>query len=151
MKENNERVSKKGKFNIRLIIILAIVVVVVAAAVMFFVLNGNQEAKLSKDLKEIAAVFYEDFYYAQVAGNNDQKTVSDFLGKYTTTGVKINLENLGRYESGKYKDKIKEFKNAKTNKDCDLNNTMAVIYPKEPYGKTNYTIETVLDCGFAKK
>ena len=25
---------------------------------------------------------------------------------------------------------------------------MVVIYPKEPYGKTDYSIDAILDCGF---
>ena len=25
---------------------------------------------------------------------------------------------------------------------------MVVIYPKEPYGKTDYSIDVILDCGF---
>ena len=38
--------------------------------------------------------------------------------------------------------------NSKTNQECDKTNSMVIIYPKEPYGKKDYRIDTNLVCGF---
>ena len=93
--------------------------------------------------------FYENFYYEQVGSTNEER--ANFLSKYESIGIKINLDNLSRYDNNKNADKLNEFVNKKTNKSCDKVNTKVTIYPKKPYNKTSYKIETQLDCGFSDK
>ena len=72
----------------------------------------------------------------------------EFVKKYGSIGIKVNLDNLSRYSGDGVAERVGQFKNDKTNEDCDKENTKVTIYPKEPYGKSDYTIEAVLVCGF---
>ena len=96
---------------------------------------------------EMGRSFYENFYYEQVGSSADER--STLLSKFTDIGIKVDLDNLSRYNNGEFKDEISKFKNK--NEDCNKTNTKVVIYPKSPYGKTDYTVSTELDCGFEEK
>ena len=111
-----------------------------------FIKKGGQEASLSKSLESMGKDFYENFYYTQVGSTDEER--ANFLSKYETIGIKINLDNLSRYDNNKNSDKINKFVNNKTNKACDRTNTRVIVYPQKPYNKTSYKIETQLDCGF---
>ncbi len=132
------------------VVIIPIVVIVLAVILGLFVSFGKKDNKkeLEKSLSEMGKSFYENFYYEQIGSSADERT--KLLSKFTTVGIKIDLENLARYNDGEFKDDISEFKNKKTKKDCNKTNTRVVIYPKSPYGKTDYVVETELDCGFDK-
>ena len=41
--------------------------------------------------------------------------------------------------------------NDKTKEECDRNSSMVIIYPKDPYGQKDYTIDAILVCGFEEK
>ena len=141
--------EKEKKSSNKIIIIIGVLLVVVAV-VLFSVLNKpSNEKKLKTSLTEMGRNFYENFYYEQVGSSADER--STLLSKFTTIGIKIDLDNLGRYNNGEFSSKIKEFKNNKTDEKCSKTNTKVVIYPKSPYGKTDYTIKTELDCGFEEK
>lgn len=129
-------------------IIVAVIIIALAVGAYFIFSNRSNESKLESSLTDMGRDFYENFYYKQVGKSSEERT--DLLSKFTTIGIKIDLENLGRYDNGKYSKDIKEFVNNKTNKKCNKTNTKVVIYPKSPYGKTDYTVEAQLDCGFKK-
>lgn len=124
--------------------IIAIIIVIIIALVLIF--RVNQEKELTNTLKEMGIDFYENFYYINAGENLKER--SAFLKKYEDIGVKINLDNLSKYNSEENTKKLEQFKNNKTNKTCDINSTEVVIYPKEPFNKNNYEIEVILDCGF---
>ena len=111
-----------------------------------FIKKGGQEAFLSKSLESMGKDFYENFYYTQVGSTDEER--ADFLSKYETIGIKINLDNLSRYDDNKNADEINKFINQKTKKACDKTNTKVIVYPQKTYNKTSYKIETQLDCGF---
>jgi len=146
---------KIGKFklnNKRLFIIgglaLAIILIIAVVVFMFVGRGDSQEEKLTKRLEELGVSFYEEFYYKQV-GTSDEKR-AEFLKKYSSIGIKVDLNNLARY-NGDSETVLKEFINNKTDKECDKNNSRVIIYPQEPYGKKSYKIEVELDCGFEEK
>lgn len=68
--------------------------------------------------------------------------------KYLLCWNKVDIDNLSRFDDKKYADLDKEFINKKDNIPCDVWNTRAVIYPKEPYGAKDFTVKGSLDCGF---
>ena len=127
-------------------LIEVLVVVLIVAACIMFIKKGGQEASLSKSLESMGKDFYENFYYTQVGSTDEER--ANFLSKYETIGIKINLDNLSRYDNNKNSDKINKFVNNKTNKACDRTNTRVIVYPQKPYNPTSYKIETQLDCGF---
>lgn len=118
----------------KLIFIICLVAIVV---ILVFALKPNKEAKLNGYLKTIGKDFYENFYYKQLSSNGND--ASSFLSKYSSIGIKVDLDNLGRY-TDKNSDMIDEFKG------CDKNKTKVTFYPTDPYGKTDYKIETTLSC-----
>lgn len=141
--------EKRKKSN-KTVVIIGIALFIVIATVLFVVFNKPSNKKeLETSLTEMGKSFYENFYYEQIGSSADER--STLLSKFTTIGIKIDLDNLGRYNNGEFSDEIKEFKNNKTDEKCNKTNTKVIIYPKSPYGKTDYKIEVKLDCGFDEK
>ena len=139
-----EKLNKKHYYIIGGIILLLIVIIS-----LFLIFNNhskNESQKLTKELKELGISFYEDFYYNQIGKTDEEKKT--FLEKYTDIGIKVSLDNLARYKKDESEEIIKKFVNSKTNQECDKTNSMVIIYPKEPYCKKNYRIDTNLVCGF---
>ncbi len=103
---------------------------------------GEQDS-LENTLKDMATDFYENFYYDQVKQISKEE---DYLSKFELIGIKISLVNLKEYDNGKYISKVDRFVNSKTKVSCNKYNTVALIYPKAPYGKVDYEIEVNLEC-----
>lgn len=163
-----EKVAPKENDN-KVIQIIAIVIVLAAVLgiVLFLTRDArlSQEEKLEKSLTKMGEKFYTDFYYVEISKNKTSQEVSEFLSKYQDVGIKVNLDTLARYDDGlteddkdakndkdkksTNEDEIAKFKN--DDKECDKTKTRAVIYPKSPYGKNDYSIKAELDCGFEAK
>lgn len=145
-----ENSDKKKKLNKKVLVILAIILIAVIVVLLFVVFGKkSNEKELNTSLSEMGKNFYENFYYEQIGSSADERT--SLLSKFTTIGIKIDLENLERYNDGEFKDEIKEFKNSLTGEKCNKTKTKVIIYPKAPYGKTDYKVETELDCGFEEE
>ena len=145
-KKNETKPVNKNNGIICIVIGVVLVVALIVAACIMFIKKGGQEASLSKSLESMGKDFYENFYYTQVGSTDEER--ANFLSKYETIGIKINLDNLSRYDNNKNSDKINKFVNNKTNKACDRTNTRVIVYSQKPYNQTSYKIETQLDCGF---
>ena len=132
------------------IIITAVVALVLVAGIILLVVfaSNNQEKELTKELETIGRNFYEDFYYSQIGENDEERAT--FLSKYSTIGIKVDLENLARTLDNK-DEELAKFVNKKTKQSCHLTNSKVTIYPQDPYGKSDYKIDVTLDCGFEKK
>lgn len=142
--------KEKKKFNKKVIIGIVVLLLVAAGVVLFLVRNSSDNREqLETSLTEMGKSFYENFYYEQIGSSADER--ASLLSKFTTVGIKVDLDNLGRYNNGEFKAEIKEFKNSKTDEECSKTGTKVIIYPKSPYGKTDYNIEVNLDCGFEEK
>lgn len=141
--------EKEKKLNKKVLIIIAVLLVVVAVVLLAVFNKPSNEKELETNLTEMGKSFYENFYYEQVGSSADER--STLLSKFTTIGIKVDLDNLGRYNNGEFSDEIKEFKNSKTDEKCNQTNTKVIIYPKSPYGKTDYKVEVKLDCGFEEE
>lgn len=102
--------------------------------------NKKIEKNLNEDLEEMGKDFYENFYYKAMNGNDESG--KKFLQKYSEIGIKIGLDSFSEYNSDIVRGKINDFKKY----DCDKTNTIAIIYPKEPFGKEDYKLETQLEC-----
>lgn len=138
--------KKSSKKLIIAIISIVLVVIIIAVLVIFSIkVFFNTERKLTKKITNMSKEYYAN-YYDQLAENRSKEDIKKVLSKFTSIGIKINLENLSNFSEGKYKKEVKEFKNG--DKKCDTNNTKAIVYPQEPYGKNDYKIEIELDCGF---
>lgn len=145
-----KEMTKEEKRN-KMILICSIAVGLVIVFVVVFCLttrsNKSLEDELSESLTKMGEEFYTDFYYVEISKGKTATEISDNLSKFKDIGIKINLDNLSRYNDGKNKEEIAKFKNEKGTA-CDMTNTRAIIYPTSPYGKNDYTIKVELDCGF---
>ena len=152
MKEKIKNIIKK--FNKKTIIICCIIFVVIVAVALILIIKPfgksvTHEGKLTTSLEELGRDFYENFYYNQISKDDEER--SQFLEKYTDIGIKINLDNLSRFKSDETEEIKKEFVNDESKEECNLINSMVVIYPKKPYEKTSYSIDVVLECGYKEE
>lgn len=153
MEDKKEFINKIKSFFSRkniLIIKLSIMTIVLLFVIFGFLfskLDLFKKVDLKDSLREMATDFYENFYYDQIKQlGNGEVSKADYLNEFSTIGIKINLINLEEYDDGKYVDEIAKFVNSKTKQPCNKYNTKAIIYPIEPYGKTDYDIEINLEC-----
>jgi hypothetical protein len=147
MKIEKQEKRKLNKKTLAIVVAVLIVIILVVLLVVFG--KKSNEKELESSLNKMGSSFYENFYYEQIGSSADDRT--SLLSKFSTIGIKIDLENLGRYNDGEFKKDIKEFKNSLTGEKCNQTKTKVIIYPKSPYGKTDYKIETELSCGFKDK
>ena len=136
-----------GKKKLIIIVGAAVLVVAGIAVGLILLLGGNNSKKLEANLNTLGKQFYEEFYYP--SQEKSQEDVKEFIKKFEKTGIKVNLENIAKV-SKVDQDLVKEMVNKKTKKECDKTASYVIIKPKKPYGKTDYTIEVNLECGFKK-
>jgi hypothetical protein len=122
--------------------VILLAVLIILCITFFF----NKERIVTKKVKSMGVDYYTNYLYDTLAKGRDKKDLDKILIKYASIGIKMDLNTLEKYDSGKYKDEIKNLKSKK--KACDKNNTKVTIYPEEPYNKTDYRVEIELDCGF---
>jgi len=154
MKERLKRILKKviNFVKIHKVAFIVLAVVIVASVSIFTIASSfanvanSQEKKLTNRLEELGKSFYEDYYYTY-SGSTDEER-AEKVSKYADTGIKVNLDNLARFNNSDSSTILSEFVNNKTNESCDKENTKVIIYPLDPYSKTSYKLEVVLECGF---
>lgn len=122
--------------------VIVLAVLIVLCITVFF----NKERITTKKVKSMGVDYYTNYLYDVLAKDRKKEELDKILVRYADRGIKINLETLEKYNSGKYADEIKNLKSGK--KACDKKNTMVIIYPEEPYNKTDYRVEIELNCGF---
>ena len=151
-KEVNNTISDNEKKSKMIQICLISIGLIVVLVVVMFLTRGlrlSQEEKLSKSLTDLGEEFYTEFYYDEISKGKTSDELAEFLSGFQDVGIKVNLDNLSRYNDNANEEEIAKFKNEK-DEACDKTNTRAVIYPKSPYGKNDFTIKAELDCGFEK-
>lgn len=123
----------------------AVVGVVIIVVVALLVFGKNNDEKLSATLEEMGRDWYENFYY----DGFEEKKRADILSRFKDIGIKVDIDNLSRYNTEVNAEKLKDFKMDEEG-GCDKTETKVIIKPQDPYGKTDYTIETKLVCGDKK-
>ena len=120
----------------------AVVAVVAIVVVALFVFGKSKDEKLAATLEEMGRDWYENFYY----DGFDEKKRADILSRFKDIGIKVDIDNLSRYNTEVNAEKLKDFKMNEED-GCDKTETKVIIKPQDPYGKTDYTIEAKLVCG----
>jgi len=141
--------SKGSGKSLAVVIVLIVVFAVVYGCIKMFGGSASQENKLTNSLKKMGEEFYTEYYYPEISKDKSSAEVTAVLEKFKDIGIKIDLDNLSRYNDGANEEEIAKFKN--NGKACNNKTTRAIIYPKSPYGKKDYKVEVELDCGFDKK
>ncbi len=140
--------KKDGELNKPKTIVAALMLVVVIVLVVVLVIpKGNkQEKELTAKLQELGAQFYEGYYHKAI-GSTDEERANN-VKKFANIGIKVDLENLIRFNSDDQDALNKLFVNKKTEAQCDQKNTKVIIYPEGAFGEKDYRIEVQLSCGF---
>lgn len=128
-----------------------IVAIILVALIIYFLLvtKPASEKELKGYLNDMGKDFYTTFYYKQISNGKSDEEIQNYLSKFKDIGIKVSLTGLSEYNAGGNDAIIEKFKN-ESNEECNRTNTKVIIYPKEPYTKTDYVLETVLDCNFEK-
>jgi len=139
--------DNKKIFIVSGVTLLVVIIVIVGAVAIFGNKSyGSKMEQYEATLREMGKDFYENYYYERTGKSDEER--KNFLSKYSSTGIKIDLENLGRYNGQSNKEKVAELVDPDNKNVCDVKNTKVIIMPKEGYGKTDYEIKVELDCGF---
>lgn len=143
MKKNSKELKSFLTKNKKYLIISGVLLLVVAAVIICILCMNNNKNSLENKLKDLGKDFYENFYYDLVVKEHGV----DQISKYSNIGIKVSLNTLGKFKK-ENEEKMNDFVNSKTKESCNKDETKVVIYPTDPYGKTDYKLEVILDCGF---
>lgn len=127
----------ENKKNLGIIAIVSAAIIIIIFMSIFIYNNSKTKSKTTVEdtLVSLGKDFYENTYYDLL---EDKKLV---LSAFVDSGLNINLTNLDATIN--FDDEVmKTFKN----KNCDFEKTKVLIYPKDPFGKTDYTIKVELKC-----
>ena len=94
--------------------------------------NKNIINEETERIRKLGIEFYEGFYWDDCGkyGNEGRK---EFLELFKKVGITVSLENLIRWgDTSNYPDDWSS--------QYDYDDTKIIVYPKEPYGKKDYTI-----------
>lgn len=144
----NEK-NKSNKIKIIICSIAAVIIIIILILLLTLgVLNrkNTPEKQVEKTLKNMAKNFYEDLYYPNLENGNDKKR-TDFLSKFDKIGIKVNFENLSKFNTKQNEKYIKIIEKY----NCDKYGTKVIIKPTEKYKKTDYIIIVETNCNFNKK
>lgn len=134
---------KRKKFGRGLATFLLILLIIALGYLLYtYFYGGSKEDKIERKLIKMTKTFYEEYYYdalVEEKGSKDNAIV--YLSKYADKGLKISFGSLKEYF-----DTEKGNMNYTELMDCNENDTRAIIYPKSPYGKTDYSIKIKLAC-----
>lgn len=134
--------------NKKVLVLITAVVLGLLVLALFTLNTGNQEEKLTKKLEQVGSEFYTEFYYDQISAGKTEEEINEFLTRFVDIGIKVDIDNLSRFNEDKYSNIVEEFYNKKGKQACDVRNTKALIYPVAPFGKNDFKVSSELDCGF---
>ena len=124
------------KKSILIICLIVVLLLIVGGIVLVpkFLKSTNKESVVTKLTEEFYGYYYDE--------NGKSTDIKQFLANYKDSGLKISLGDIEVYLNGK-NGKEGDYKALDK---CDVDKTYATIYPKEPYGKKDFTVKVELSC-----
>lgn len=123
----------------RLIILGVIILLAILFAILANVTKSNKSVSKDESVKEIARMYYEEFYYPSVLKKFSDPTY--YFDKAKDGGIKVYIQDIV--------DGIDNFDSSilsNKNEICDLGLSYITYYPNNNYAKTDYTYETNFIC-----
>lgn len=136
MKKRTKKKMNKKVWSIIIVICLLIILIstiIVVSKISKNNTNTDRSNVVAKELKELTKEFYEEKYYDTID--------VEILKKSKDSGLRVNLKDL--YIRC---DRDKKIVDPTTGNRCNEEETYAVIYPTEPFGKTDYKVEYTINC-----
>lgn len=132
------------KRNIALVLLIIVIILLGFFSVLYFKnLNKKSENDYISEFTKMGEEFYSNYYYRVISTDKTDEQVKEYLSKFNTLGLKIDLNELEKYND-EYKNVIENFTN--DYKYCKKDETMIIIYPKEPYSNSDYELNIKMDC-----
>ena len=139
--------KKKNTIIPWILLIICIMILGFLSYIFFYNLKNQTKTVTKSDFKteltEMGETIYKDYYYEITKIDKTDEQLSEFLGKFKDIGLQFNLVELSKY-SDENNEKIDNFINS--NKSCSREDTMVLIYPKDPYSKNDFNLEVKIDC-----
>ena len=88
------------------ITLITLVLVLILGVLVLSQLGGNQEEKLRIKLEKVGSEFYSEFYYDQIVSDKTEEEVEAFLASYSEIGIKVDIDNLSRFNEEKYENLV---------------------------------------------
>ena len=133
--------------NKRIVIVGVIVFIILVSIIAVIIVNSKSEKSIKnryeKIVRELGKEFYENHYYDLVTVTNG----SNYIQAFDELGFTFDLDSLS---SISIKAKNKAAKLESKDYTCGKYSTKVIVHPKNPYGKKDYDIDVILDCGFDK-
>jgi len=124
------------------LIISGVVLLSVLVIGIIMIINSNKETleeQRTSYLEELGDLFYSR-YFDHISSGSTQAEANAELAKFTETGMQVNLDSLSNIDTTRT-EKINElFEN------CNRGRTGVRIFPKEPFGAKDFTLNVNLDC-----
>ncbi|MBR4830453.1 MAG: hypothetical protein IKZ96_01630 [Bacilli bacterium] len=128
-------------------IFLILFILVLGYLVYSYFFGGTDEQRIERKLNKMAKDFYEKCYYDElVEQKGSASDAIEYLKDYKDKGLKVSYSSLKEYY-----DEFGSKMNYTELSVCDEDNTYVLIYPKSPYGKTDFTVGYKLNCKLEKK
>ena len=131
-------------------VILAVIAFAFLAVVIFtiFALNFDQKYQVEAKIADLAAAYYENYYYPRAFndadGNANGEKATNFLSQFTDTGLTpVTLRQLLLSTPGVTHDDEKLLLRY-----CDENHTRVTYKPEAPYAHDSYHIDYSYSCNF---
>ena len=146
--------KKRKKIKKVAIILLIIFIIILGFLSIIFIKNlkNDSEKDFVNELNMIATEAYSEYYYKDLENTMTGEEVIEHLKKFEKIGLSFDVANLKNYSevvnNNDYIRIINDF--LKKNKDCKEDETMVVIYPKDPYTKNDFTSEIKMNCEYKK-
>lgn len=136
---------KNKKINLIIeMIVIFILLVIVGVAILLLLKDENiDSSKMDDYIRNMASNFYINYYYDDISTGKSKEEIKEYLEQFKDIGIKVSMSSLSEYDEDN-NSIIEKFK--KNGKYCDRNETKAIIYPISPYGKKDFSVESIIDC-----
>ncbi|MBQ3318691.1 hypothetical protein IJG76_01605 [Candidatus Saccharibacteria bacterium] len=129
------------------IIAAAVIVISVLTLAVNVAMNEifREDRVAERALASLAKDYYENYYFDHFKETTSDPT--DTLKKYSEIGFpSVSLRQLLLVDNRRFAPYASSFKNSRYA--CNQELTTIKIYPKEPYGKTDYDVKLNLSCSW---
>lgn len=148
MKKNKKVKNKKIGRNIALILLIFFVIILGILSIIFFN-NATDPSGIATEEDPITKLtlmgeqLYSEYYYKIISEDKTEEEMKEYLKKYEEIGLKIDLNEMAKYND-EYNQYIESF--VATHKKCKKEETMVIIYPKDPYTNKDFDSELSMQC-----
>lgn len=124
-----------------ILIILGLIVAIVIVSIFNLMFNKKEtQVNVEDTLEAFAELYYEDIHYVEARSLFGDNYINR-LKIDEEDGIKLTLRSIVQiFEDVDTKNFFQE------GNYCSFTDTYAIIYPKQPYGKSDYKIETNVSC-----